>query len=287
MGRLVEGVWKTGWFSANERGEFKRQETTYRDFVRADGSTEFAPEAGRYHLYVAHACPWANRTLIMRRLKGLEDAIDVSFVGPRMGEDGWVFDGDHPDQLFGHSFLRDVYLQASSTYTGRVTVPVLWDKKLERVVNNESREIIRMLDHEFSAITKNDVDYAPKNLRDEIEETITAIYEPINNGVYRSGFATTQSAYEGAVTDVFQALDHWDAVLATQRYLCGSAITEADICMFATLIRFDLVYHGHFKCNIRRISDYPNLSGYTRDLFQTPGFGDTVDFEKVKEHYYW
>lgn len=287
MGRLVEGQWKTDWYKASESGEFQRPDTVYRDWVRADGSTDFKSEAGRYHLYVAHACPWANRTLILRALKGLAAAIDVSFVGPRMGDDGWTFDNDHRDKLFGSKHMREIYVRSDPSYTGRVTVPVLWDKQSGRIVNNESRDIIRMLDHEFRTVATNDTDYAPSERLTEIDEAITAIYEPINNGVYRSGFATQQGAYEKAVGELFEALEHWEGVLATRRFLCGEAITEADVCMFTTLIRFDLVYHGHFKCNRKRLSEYPNLSGYLRDLYQRPEFGETVDFALIKEHYYW
>lgn len=288
MGHMIDGQWQPGYFHEKASSdEFERAPTTYRDFVRADGSTGFAPEAGRYHLYVAWACPWANRTLIMRRLKGLTEAISVSVVAPHMGEDGWVFDDSHPDELLGKSYLREVYAESDSRYTGRVTVPVLWDKKSRRIVNNESREIIRMLDHEFGDFASNETDYAPAELRDTIEDTLDAIYEPINNGVYRSGFARSQAAYDKAVSQVFEALDHWDGVLSERRYLCGDQLTEADICMFTTLVRFDAVYHTHFKCNIRRIFDYPNLAPYLRDLYQTPGFGETVHLDEIKEHYYW
>lgn len=290
MGHLVDGEWRSGfWKYTNNKsddGSFKREASVVRDWVRADGSTEFKPEAGRYHLYLAHACPWANRTWIMRNLKGLKDAISVSFVDPFMAEDGWVFTDAHADTLYGHAFLRDVYTHGDAKYSGRVTVPVLWDKKLERIVNNESREIIRMLDHEFGPVASKSTDYAPAGLLSQIEETITAIYEPINNGVYRSGFARSQEAYDSAVSDVFSALDHWESVLAAQRYLCGAQITEADICMFTTLVRFDAVYHTHFKCNLKRIRDYEHLSGYVRDLYQTEEFRETVHMAEIKEHYF-
>ncbi|HET7479373.1 MAG TPA: glutathione S-transferase family protein, partial [Rubrobacteraceae bacterium] len=246
-------------------------------------------EAGRYHLYIAWACPWAHRTAIMRKLKGLEDAIGLSAVGSFMGDDGWAFydePGVIPDTVNGAHYLREVYAKADPEYTGRVTTPVLWDKETGTIVNNESREIIRMLDTEFGEFSTTGADYCPDGLRDEIDAIITAIYEPINNGVYRSGFATSQEAYEEAVTELFDALDYWEGVLSERRYLCGGRITEADWCMFPTLVRFDAVYHGHFKCNLRRIVDYPNLWGYLRDLYQQPGVAETVNMEHIKKHYY-
>lgn len=289
MGLLVEGNWQDKWYEADGKGRFVRPETQFRNWVRADGTTDFKPEAGRYHLYVAMACPWAHRTLIMRRLKGLQDAIDVTVVDARMGENGWTISGrgEHVDPIHNASFLHQVYTAADPKYTGRVTVPTLWDKKRGTIVNNESRELLRMLDVEFDSIATKPVRFWREDLHDEIEAAISAIYEPINNGVYRSGFATTQEAYEEAVTELFAALEHWDAKLAAQRYLCGEHLTEADWCMFTTLIRFDAVYFGHFKCNIRRIADFPNLSGYLRELYQVPGVRETVDFAAIKEHYYW
>ncbi len=288
-GMMVDGEWKTEDDIPRENGRFRRSTTSFRGWVSSDGSTGFPAEAGRYHLYIAWACPWAHRTAILRRLKGLEDAIGLSAVGSFMGDDGWAFydePGVIPDGVNGSRFLREVYAKADPGYTGRVTTPVLWDKERETIVNNESREIVRMLDTEFGGISTADADFLPEDLRGEIDATIDAIYEPINNGVYRSGFATTQEAYEEAVTDLFDALDHWEGVLSTRRYLCGDRITEADWCMFPTLVRFDAVYHGHFKCNLRRIVDYPHLWAYARDLYQRPGFGDTVDFDQIKRHYY-
>jgi putative glutathione S-transferase len=226
----------------------------------------------------------------MRKLKGLEGAIGLSAVDHFMGEDGWFFSdepGAIPDTVNDARYLRDVYLKADPHYTGRVTTPVLWDKERGTIVNNESREILRMFDHEFDAVAENpDLDLCPEELREEIDRTITAIYEPVNNGVYKSGFATTQRAYEEAVTELFDALDHWEEVLSERRYLCGDRLTEADICFFPTLVRFDSVYVGHFKCNIRRIVDYPNLWAYTRDVYQYPGVAETVNFEHIKRHYY-
>jgi len=286
---MVDGAWKTEGDIPRENGRFMRSTTSFRGWISSDGSTDFPAEAGRYHLYIAWACPWAHRTAILRRLKGLEDAIGLSAVGSFMGDDGWAF-YDEPgvisDDVNGAHFLREVYAKADPGYTGRVTTPVLWDKEQETIVNNESREIIRMLDTEFGGISAADADFFPEDLRGEIDTTIDAIYEPINNGVYRSGFATTQEAYEEAVTDLFDALDRWEEVLGTRRYLCGDRITEADWCMFPTLVRFDAVYHGHFKCNLRRILDYPNLWGYLRDLYGQPGVAETVNMEHIKRHYY-
>ncbi len=288
-GMMVDGAWKTEGDIPRENGRFMRSTTSFRGWISSDGGTDFPAEAGRYHLYIAWACPWAHRTAIMRRLKGLEDAIGLSAVGSFMGDDGWAFydePGVIPDEVNGTRFLREVYARADPGYTGRVTTPVLWDKERETIVNNESREIIRMLDEEFGGISTAGAEFAPEDLREPIDATIDAIYEPINNGVYRSGFATTQEAYEEAVTDLFEALDHWENVLGSRRYLCGDRVTEADWCMFPTLVRFDAVYHGHFKCNLRRIVDYPNLWGYVRDLYQYPGVAETVNMEHIKKHYY-
>lgn len=288
-GMLVGGEWKTERQWQNTDGRFVRSMTSFRDWVTADGSSGFPAEAGRYHLYIAWACPWAHRTAIMRKLKGLEDVIGLSAVGSFMGEDGWAFydePGVIPDSVNGARYLREVYVRADPGYTGRVTTPVLWDKETGTIVNNESREIVRMLDIEFGAFATSDADFLPEGLRDDIDETIGAIYEPVNNGVYRSGFATSQGAYEEAVTDVFEALDHWEEALSRGRYLCGDRITEADWCMFPTLMRFDSVYYSHFKCNLRRIVDYPNLWGYLRDLYQQPGVAETVNMDHIKKHYY-
>ena len=289
LGMLVNGEWTTHGIPKDGEGRFVRSETSFRDWVTADGSSGFPAEVGRYHLYVASACPWAHRTVLLRKLKGLEDAISLSILDPFMGSGGWVFSdapGAIPDSVDGTGYLREVYLQADPGYTGRVTTPVLWDKEKNTIVNNESRELIRMLDKEFDEFATTNADYAPDDLREEIDRTISEIYEPVNNGVYKTGFATTQAAYDEAVTDLFDALNHWEGVLAAQRYLCGDRITEADWCMFTTLVRFDFVYHYHFKCNLRRISDYPNLGGYLKDLYQQPGVAETVDFDHIKQHYY-
>ncbi len=289
LGMLVDGEWTTHGIPKDSDGRFVRSETSFRDWVTADGSSGYKAEPDRYHLYLASACPWAHRAALLRKLKGLEEAISISIVDPFMGDNGWMFSdapGTIPDTLNGASYLREVYQKADPDYTGRVTTPVLWDKETETIVNNESREIIRMLETEFEDLATNDVDYGPDDLREEIDRTIDEIYEPINNGVYKSGFATTQAAYEEAVTTLFGALDHWEEVLGGRRYLCGDRITEADWCMFPTLVRFDPVYHYHFKCNIRRISDYPNLWGYLKDLYQQPGVAETVNFDHIKQHYY-
>jgi putative glutathione S-transferase len=288
-GAFVRGEWKTEWQWQNTDGQFVRQATSFRDWVTADGSSGFPAEAGRYHLYIAWACPWAHRTAIMRSLKGQKGTIGLSAVGSFMGEDGWAFydePGVVPDPVNGAHYLRDIYAKADPDYTGRVTTPLLWDKEAATIVNNESREIIRMLDTEFGEFATTDADFLPEDLRDEVDATIDAIYEPVNNGVYRTGFATTQGAYDEAVADVFAALDYWERILAGRRYLCGGRITEADWCLFPTLVRFDAVYYGHFKCNLRRIVDYPNLWGYLKDLYQQPGVADTVNMEHIKKHYY-
>jgi glutathionyl-hydroquinone reductase len=288
-GAFVEGEWRTERQWKNTDGRFVRQATSFRDRVTADGSSGFPAAAGRYHLYVAWACPWARRTTILRRLKGLQDVVGLSAVGSFMGEDGWAFydePGVVPDSVNGAHDLREIYAKADPDYTGRVTTPVLWDRETATIVNNESREIIRMLDTEFGEFATTDADFLPEGLRDEVDATIDAIYEPANNGVYRAGFATTQEAYEEAVTEVFEALDHFEGVLSGRRYLCGERITEADWCLFPTLVRFDPVYYGHFKCNLRRILDYSNLWEYLKDLYQQPGVAETIDMEHIKKHYY-
>lgn len=288
-GMLVNGQWTKEPYQQDPEGRFKRNPTKFRNWVSADGSTGFKAESGRYHLYVSLACPWAHRTLIMRKLKGLEEAISLSIVDPFMDEDGWEFSdapGCIPDTVHGARYLREVYLKADPNCTGRVTVPVLWDKQKNTIANNESREIIRMFDTEFEAIAKSQVSFYPDHLQDEIDRAIDRIYQPINNGVYRAGFATTQTAYDEAVTELFEALDYWEGVLSQQAYLCGDRITEADWCMFTTLFRFDPVYYVHFKCNLRRISDYPHLGNYLKDLYQQPGVSDTCNLDQIKQHYY-
>ncbi len=283
-GMLIEGEWKTE--REQEQGRFVRPETSFRGFVTSDGSSGYRAEPDRYHLYISWACPWAHRTAIMRKLKGLEAGISLSSVDPIMGEGGWAFSDELPDLINGAGYLREVYTKADPNYTGRVTTPALWDKEEETIVNNESREIARMLDTEFEVLAHGDADFYPEELREEIERTLDELYEPINNGVYRAGFATAQGAYEEAVTELFDTLDRWEGVLGRRRYLCGSRITEADWAFFTTLVRFDPVYHGHFKCNLRRIVDYPNLWGYLRDLYQQPGVAGTVDLGHIKRHYY-
>jgi len=286
---LVEGKWVNEEKDRDSQGNFKRTPTKFRNWISADGSSGFPAEPGRYHLYVSLACPWAHRTLIMRQLKGLTDAITLSIVDPEIDQDGWVFSegvGCIPDMVNHAHYLRDIYIKAEPRYTGKVTVPVLWDKQRETIVNNESREIIRMFDTEFDDYAKPGTNFYPLDLQATIDQTIDAIYTPINNGVYRAGFATTQEAYEAAVTELFQALEHWERVLMQQRYLCGNRITEADWCMFTTLLRFDAVYYGHFKCNLHRIVDYPNLWNYLKDLYQQPGVKETCNLDHIKRHYY-
>ncbi|EAW39050.1 glutathione S-transferase family protein [Lyngbya sp. PCC 8106] len=289
LGMLVDGKWTTEWKEQDNQGKFNRMPTQFRNWIKQDGSSAFTVEQSRYHLYVSLACPWAHRTLMMRNLKGLQDVISVSIVDPEMGENGWNFSeepGCIPDIVNSCNYLRELYLKANPQYTGRVTVPVLWDKPNQHMINNESREIIRMLDVEFEAYSKSGFNLYPEELQEQIDQTIDAIYQPINNGVYRSGFASTQTAYEEAVTELFKHLDHWEQVLESQRYLCGNKLTEADVCMFTTLFRFDPVYHGHFKCNLRRIVDYPNLWNYVKDIYQTPGVKETCNLDHIKRHYY-
>jgi putative glutathione S-transferase len=290
MGLLIEGRWRDrGYETESTGGRFVRKESSFRGWVRADGSTPHAPEAGRYHLYVSLACPWAHRTLIFRKLKKLEHAISLSVVDYRMGAEGWVFGGSPgatPDTVNGSSFLREVYVRANPVYTGRVTVPVLWDKQLGTIVNNESAEIIRMFNSEFDAFADASLDFYPEDLREEIDAVNEYVYPRVNNGVYRCGFATTQEAYEEAFGELFEALDVLDQRLGDQRYLVGDRISEADWRLFTTLVRFDAVYVGHFKCNRQRIADFANLSGYLRELYQVPGVAETVDFSHIKRHYY-
>ena len=293
MGMLIEGHWVTeDRFPTDAEGEFIRKPMTFRDRITADGSSGFPAVAGRYHLYVSLACPWAHRTLILRSLRGLEDVISVSVVDAYMTGDGWHFEernGSSHDHVLGKQYLREVYQHADPTFTGRVTVPVLFDKETGRIVNNESTEIIRMLNEEFGPdLAKNpQVDLYPEGLREASDAMRERIYSRFNNGVYRSGFARSQRAYERAVTDVFDVLDEMEAVLATQRYLVSDThMTEADICAFGTLVRFDPVYVGHFKCSLRRIADYQHLPNYLRDIYQTPGIAKTVHIGQIKEHYY-
>lgn len=296
MGLLIDGVWKDQWYDTSASGgRFERSRAQFRDWVTKDGAPAegrrrgFRAEPGRYHLYVSLACPWAHRTLIVRKLKRLEDIISVDVVHHFMGENGWTFlkeDGASGDSLYGSDFLHQIYTRADPSYSGRVTVPVLWDKKEETIVSNESSEIIRMLNSAFDAWGDASVDLWPVHLRGEIEAINDRVYPAINNGVYRAGFATTQAAYEEAFDELFAALGEMEGRLSRSRYLVGDALTEADIRLFTTLVRFDAVYHGHFKCNLRRIDDYANLSNYLRDLYQMPGVAGTVDMRHIKAHYY-
>ena len=298
MGKLVNGEWKTDWYDTKSTGgAFQRDTSKFRNWVTADGSAGpsgeggFKAESGRYHLYVSYACPWAHRTLIFRGLKGLEDHISVSAVHPDMLDDGWEFrtdfDGATGDTLFDEPFLRNIYLRARPDTSGRVTVPVLWDKERETIVSNESAEIIRMFNSAFDGITGNTDDYWPEDLRNAIEPINDRIYNTLNNGVYKSGFATTQAAYDSAVSELFDTLDWLEAHLAENRYLAGERVTEADWRVLPTLLRFDAVYHGHFKCNRRRLVDYPNLWGYTRELYQWPGVAGTVHMDHIIRHYHY
>ncbi len=300
MGMLVEGVWKDVWYDTKEtKGHFKRSASQFRNWITADGEagpsgkSGFKAEKDRYHLYVSLACPWAHRTLIFRKLKKLEDYISVSVVDALMLENGWEFKaedartpGATEDHLFGASALWQVYTKADPSYSGRVTVPVLWDKQQNTIVSNESAEIIRMFNSAFDALTGSTDDFYPKEFRDEIDEVNALVYDTVNNGVYKAGFATTQEAYEENALKVFETLDLLEKRLEDKRFLLGSRQTEADWRLFTTLVRFDPVYVGHFKCNIRRIADYPNLTGYLRDLYQTAGVPETVDMRHIKDHYY-
>lgn len=286
MGKLVEGVWQDVWYETKSNGgKFVREDAGFRDWIRNEPCAKFQPESGRYHLYVSLACPWAHRTLIFRKLKGLEEHIDVTVVCPDMMSEGWQM--GLPEPLFGHTRMHQIYTQAKPDYTGRVTVPVLWDKKHNTIVSNESSEIIRMFNSEFNELTGNNIDYYPQSERDGIDEWNAFVYPNVNNGVYRCGFATTQSAYEEAYNHLFDSLDKLDSHLSRSRYLAGSKITEADWRLFTTLIRFDAVYVGHFKCNKKRVADYPNLNGYMKELYQVPGIKETTDFYHIKRHYYF
>lgn len=297
MGQLVNGSWSTQWYDTKASGgKFERAQSGYRNWVTADGSAGpngvggFKAEAGRYHLYVSLACPWAHRTLIVRKLRHLEEVIGVSVVSPKMpDETGWSFagEGSTGDTVLGKQTLWQVYTEADPSYTGRVTVPVLWDKQRGTIVNNESAEIIRMFNSAFNALTGNDEDMYPQALRPVIDPINARVYDDINNGVYKAGFATTQQAYTSAVTTLFEALDWVETILGQSSYLAGEQITEADWRLFTTLVRFDAVYVGHFKCNIRRIADYPNLSHYLKALYEVPGVKETVDLHQIKTHYYW
>ena len=308
MGLLQDGKWVDQWYSTEENGgKFVREDARFRNWILADGQTQpgtpdtlgFKAEANRYHLYVSLACPWAHRTLIFRELKSLQNIIDVTVVEPHMLHNGWEFSGSSQsqdavhitgadeDSLNNKAFLYQIYQLAAPDYSGRVTVPVLWDKQTNTIVSNESAEIIRMFNSAFDHLTNNQLDFYPEALRKEIDTLNEYIYSSINNGVYRAGFATSQAAYSEAFNEIFTALDKLESTLTQQRYLTGSKITEADWRLFTTLIRFDAVYVGHFKTNKQRIQDYPAISGYLRELYQVEGIADTVNFEHIKQHYYF
>ncbi|WP_413663310.1 glutathione S-transferase family protein [Microbulbifer sp. CNSA002] len=297
MGLLINGQWHDQWYDTkNSGGAFKREAAQLRNWITVDGSAGpsgiggFKADSGRYHLYVSLACPWAHRTLIFRKLKKLEEHISTSVVSPDMLEQGWSFntdEGSSGDALFAYDFMHQVYTRNKSDYSGRVTVPVLWDKQQNCIVSNESSEIIRMFNSAFNEITGDTQDFYPKDKQKDIEAINQLVYENINNGVYRCGFATTQSAYEEAYRDLFDALDKVEAILGKQRYLTGDKVTEADWRLFTTLIRFDSVYHGHFKCNRQRLEDFPNLRNYVRELYQWPQIAETVNFHHIKRHYYF
>ncbi|WP_318465697.1 glutathione S-transferase family protein [Photobacterium leiognathi] len=296
MGLLVDGKWHTDWYDTKSTGgKFERKVSSFRNWITKDGSAGITGEAGfkaelnRYHLYVSLACPWAHRAIIYRQLKGLDSMIPMSVVNAYMGENGWNFeagDGVVADPIFNAQFLHQIYTQADPDYTGRVTVPVLWDKHKQTIVSNESADIIRMLNSAFDDVGAVKVDFYPQALRQQIDQLNDFVYANINNGVYRAGFATTQEAYDEAVIALFDALEVIEQRLSTQRYLLGEHITEADWRLFTTLVRFDAVYVGHFKCNLKRIVDFPHLWGYVRDLYQVEGVAQTVDIDYIKAHYY-
>ncbi|WGH79414.1 glutathione S-transferase family protein [Jannaschia ovalis] len=298
MGQLIEGVWKDDWYDTEKTGgKFVRSTAGFRNWVTRDGAPGpsgeggFPAAPGRYHLYVSYACPWAHRALIFRQLKGLDQMIGVSAVHPDMLGDGWTFDTDDKgakgDTLHGLPFMRDIYIRADPKVSGRVTVPVLWDRERETIVSNESAEIIRMFNTAFDELTGDEQDFYPEDLRAEIDRINPRVYSDINNGVYKSGFATTQDAYDEAVTALFDALDWVEGLLGERRYLAGDRITEADWRLFTTLVRFDAVYHLHFKCNRRRLIDYPRLWAYARELYQVPGVAGTVNFDHIVRHYHY
>lgn len=297
MGLLIDGTWHDKWYDTQSSGgRFIRTEAQFRNWITQDGSAGpsgsagFKAEPGRYHLYISHACPWAHRTMILRKLKGLEPLISVASVHPVMLEHGWTFATDFAeadgDPLYGSQYLHQIYTRTQPDYTGRVTVPILWDKQQQTIVSNESSEIIRMLNQAFDQCGAHSGDYYPPALREEIDAINVQIYEPVNNGVYKAGFATTQSAYDDAVTTLFDALDRLETRLSRQRYLVGQQLTEADIRLFTTLIRFDPVYVQHFKCDRNRIADFPALANYLRDIYQTGGIADTVQMEHIRHHYH-
>ncbi len=288
LGKLIDGKWTTEWTEHNEEGQFQRMPTVFHNWISHDGSSGFKAAAGRYHLYISLGCPWAHRTALLWKLKGLEEVISLSIVDPVISDRGWKFtdrEGCIADKVNNADYLWEVYVKSDPHYTGRVTVPVLWDKQSGKIVNNESRQIIQMFDLEFTKYA-NDTNFYPEHLQVEIDRVLDEIYQPINNGVYRSGFAVSQTAYHEAVTELFAALEHWEAVLGKQSYLCGDYLTLADWCLFTTLFRFDLAYYGLFKCNLKRLVDFPNLWRYCRELYQYPGVRSVCSIEHVKQLYY-
>ncbi|MFE2776785.1 glutathione S-transferase family protein [Aerococcus urinaeequi] len=296
MGLLVDGVWKDQWYDTESTGgRFVRKDSQFRNWITTDGAPgpsgegDFKAEAGRYHLYVSLACPWASRTLMLRKLKGLEDMISISIVNPIMLENGWTFAPDQgviPDPILNADFLHQVYTHADPNYTGRVTVPVLYDKEKDTIVNNESSDIMLMLNSAFDEIGAIEGDYYPEELRDQIKEMDDFVYPNINNGVYKAGFATDQAVYEEEVSHVFDALEKLDGILADKKFLLGDKLTTSDIRLFPTLIRFEHVYYGHFKCNIKHLTDFENVWRYTREIYNMAGISDTVDFYHIQHHYY-
>ncbi len=289
LGQLVDGQWTTQWIERNEDGQFQRMPTQFRHWITADGAGGFPADVDRYHLYISLGCPWAHRTAILWKLKGLEPFVGLSIVDPVISEQGWRF-SDYPGSIHdtaNHAdYLWQVYVKSNPTYTGRVTVPVLWDRHTKQIVNNESRQIIQMFNSAFNELGATTIDFYPEALRSEVDRVLDAIYQPINNGVYRSGFASSQTAYAEAVRELFQALEHWEDILGKQRYLCGEQITIADWCLFTTLFRFDLAYYGLFKCNLKRLVEFPNLWNYCRELYQYPGVAEVCSVDHVKRLYY-
>lgn len=296
MGLLVDGVWHDDWYNTKSTGgKFERSKSRFRNWITPDGAPGetgaggFAAESGRYHLYVSHACPWAHRTMIFRKLKGLEEHISVSIVDAMMLDKGWAFSeeaGAIPDSVNGADYMHQIYTKADASYSGRVTVPVVWDKANNTIVSNESADIIRMFNSAFNGLTGNDLDFYPEELRDIIDPLNERVYDTLNNGVYKCGFATSQDAYEEAFEALFATVEYLEILLGGQRFLAGKRLTEADWRLFTTLARFDPVYYGHFKCNLKRIVDYPNLSNYFRDLYQRPGISETINMDHIKRHYY-
>lgn len=288
MGKMMDGEWTTQWYGHQASGEFIREDTVFRERLTREGLHR--PGRGRYHLYVSYACPWASRVLMARAMYGLEDVLEVSAVHPFMGDDGWTFetdsDGATGDRVKGARFLREVYKRADDHYTGRVTVPVLWDRELGTIVNNESRDLLEMFDEVLAPALGNELTLYPERLIPEINLMIDANYHPINNGVYRCGFASSQRAYDRAVTELFARLEQLDALLATQRYLCGDVFTAADVCLFPTLVRFDSVYATHFKCDIKQLREFEHLWAYTREIYQMPGISETVNMTHIRDHYF-